>query len=88
MRSILNEQLSTKVPKVALRQIEVRRLMLGEDASASRAVFVVGYQSVSQFSREHCLLYCPAREAAGQGMYKLLHKLCRQPGLRLNTMGA
>ncbi|MDX5994690.1 hypothetical protein [Ectopseudomonas alcaliphila] len=47
MLSILNEQLSTKVPKVALRQIEVRRLMLGEDASASRAVFVVGYQSVS-----------------------------------------
>jgi AraC-like DNA-binding protein len=41
---------------VALRQIEVRRLMLGEDASASGAVFVVGYQSVSQFSREYCLL--------------------------------
>ncbi|WP_338072028.1 helix-turn-helix domain-containing protein [Billgrantia bachuensis] len=36
-----------------LRLIEARRLMLGEGASASSAAFAVGYESVSQFSREY-----------------------------------
>ena len=30
-----------------------RRLMISEDASASRAAFAVGYESVSQFTREY-----------------------------------
>ncbi len=36
-----------------LRLIEARRLMLSEDASASSAAFAVGYESVSQFTREY-----------------------------------
>ena len=36
-----------------LRLIEARRLMISEDASASRAAFAVGYESVSQFTREY-----------------------------------
>jgi AraC-like DNA-binding protein len=36
-----------------LRLIEARRLMMGEGASASRAAFAVGYESVPQFTREY-----------------------------------
>ncbi len=36
-----------------LRLIEARRLMMSQDASASRAAFAVGYESVSQFTREY-----------------------------------
>jgi AraC-like DNA-binding protein len=36
-----------------LRLIEARRLMLSEGTSASSAAFAVGYQSVSQFSRDY-----------------------------------
>ena len=36
-----------------LRLIEARRLMVSEGASASRAAFAVGYESVSQFTREY-----------------------------------
>ncbi len=36
-----------------LRLIEARRLMLREGASASRAAFSVGYESVPQFTREY-----------------------------------
>ena len=36
-----------------LRLIEARRLMLGEGASASRAAYAVGYESVPQFTREY-----------------------------------
>ena len=36
-----------------LRLIEARRLMLSEGASASRAAFAVGYESVPQFTREY-----------------------------------
>ncbi len=49
-----------------LRLIEARRLMLGEGASASSAAFSVGYESVSQFSREYRRLFGlpPARDTA------------------------
>ncbi len=40
-----------------LRLIEARRLMLSEGASASRAAFAVGYESVSQFTREYGRLF-------------------------------
>lgn len=36
-----------------LRLIEARRLMVSEGASASGAAFAVGYESVSQFTREY-----------------------------------
>jgi len=40
-----------------LRLIEARRLMTGEGLSASNAAFRVGYESVSQFSREYRRLF-------------------------------
>jgi len=40
-----------------LRLIEARRLMLAEGASASHASFAVGYESVSQFTREYGRLF-------------------------------
>lgn len=40
-----------------LRLIEARRLMLDEGFSASSAAFEVGYESVSQFTREYARLF-------------------------------
>ncbi|WP_371347930.1 AraC family transcriptional regulator N-terminal domain-containing protein [Ancylobacter sp. IITR112] len=40
-----------------LRLIEARRLMTAEGASASSAAFAVGYESVSQFTREYGRLF-------------------------------
>ena len=47
-----------------LRLIEARRLMVSEHASASEAAFAVGYESVSQFTREYGRLFGspPARD--------------------------
>ncbi|MFN3400109.1 MAG: AraC family transcriptional regulator N-terminal domain-containing protein [Ferrovibrio sp.] len=47
-----------------LRLIEARRLMLSEDMSASLAAYQVGYESVSQFTREYGRLHGapPVRE--------------------------
>jgi AraC-like DNA-binding protein len=39
------------------RLIEARRLMLDEGFSASSAAFEVGYESVSQFTREYGRLF-------------------------------
>lgn len=48
-----------------LRLIEARRLMVGEGLSASSAAFAVGYESVSQFTREYRRMFGrpPARDA-------------------------
>lgn len=48
-----------------LRLIEARRLMLSESATASRAAFAVGYESVPQFTREYGRMFgqSPARDA-------------------------
>lgn len=48
-----------------LRLIEARRLMMSEGATASSAAFTVGYQSVSQFTREYGRMFGtpPARDA-------------------------
>ncbi|WP_298723835.1 AraC family transcriptional regulator [uncultured Ferrovibrio sp.] len=48
-----------------LRLIEARRLMLTEDMSASNAAYAVGYESVSQFTREYSRLFGlpPVRDA-------------------------
>lgn len=48
-----------------LRLIEARRLMLDEGLSASNAAFEVGYESVSQFTREYGRLFNvpPRRDA-------------------------
>ncbi|HEX2527672.1 MAG TPA: AraC family transcriptional regulator, partial [Geminicoccus sp.] len=57
-----------------LRLIEARRLMLHEGHSASRAAFEVGYESLSQFTREYGRMFglppkrhslCAAQQAAG-----------------------
>ncbi|WP_026871216.1 AraC family transcriptional regulator [Inquilinus limosus] len=47
-----------------LRLIEARRLMLSEGATASSAAFAVGYESVSQFTREYGRMFGlpPVRE--------------------------
>lgn len=47
-----------------LRLIEARRLMLAEGMSASSAAFSVGYESVSQFTREYSRMFGspPVRE--------------------------
>lgn len=49
-----------------LRLIEARRLMLSEGVSASHAAFTVGYESVSQFTREYGRLFGlpPVRDTA------------------------
>ena len=48
-----------------LRLIEARRLMVAEGASASRAAFAVGYESVPQFTREYGRMFGlpPVRDA-------------------------
>ncbi len=48
-----------------LRLIEARRLMMSEGASASRAAFSVGYESVPQFTREYRRMFGlpPVRDA-------------------------
>jgi AraC-like DNA-binding protein len=48
-----------------LRLIEARRLMMSEGSSASSAAFAVGYESVSQFTREYARMFGapPARDA-------------------------
>jgi AraC-like DNA-binding protein len=48
-----------------LRLLEARRLMLGEGRSASSAAFLVGYESVSQFTREYGRMFGlpPAKDA-------------------------
>lgn len=40
-----------------LRLIEARRLMLSQRMTASRAAFAVGYESVSQFTREYARMF-------------------------------
>jgi AraC-like DNA-binding protein len=48
-----------------MRLIEARRLMVSEGQSASSAAFAVGYESVSQFTREYARMFGrpPARDA-------------------------
>ncbi len=50
-----------------LRLLEARRLMVGDGFSASRAAFEVGYESVSQFTREYGRMFGapPRRHASG-----------------------
>jgi AraC-like DNA-binding protein len=40
-----------------LRLIEARRLMVSEGFGASRSAFEVGYESVSQFTREYARMF-------------------------------
>ncbi len=48
-----------------LRLIEARRLLMAEGTTASAAAFAVGYESVSQFTREYGRMFglSPARDA-------------------------
>ena len=48
-----------------LRLIDARRLMQAEGISASHAAFTVGYESVSQFTREYRQIFGlpPVRDA-------------------------
>jgi AraC-like DNA-binding protein len=50
-----------------LRLTEARQLLLAESADAASAAYRVGYQSVSQFSREYARMFGnpPMRDAAG-----------------------
>ncbi len=49
-----------------LRLIEARRLMMGDGVSATSAAFAVGYESVSQFTREYGRMFglSPAKDVA------------------------
>ncbi|WP_191058307.1 helix-turn-helix transcriptional regulator, partial [Geminicoccus harenae] len=49
-----------------LRLIEARRLMLSEGRAVSSAAFAVGYESVSQFTREYRRMFGlpPVRETS------------------------
>lgn len=49
-----------------LRLLEARRLMIGDGLSATSAAFEVGYESVSQFTREYGRMFgaSPRRDAA------------------------
>jgi AraC-like DNA-binding protein len=49
--------LSPKQFQKQLRLIEARRLMMSEGISASSAAFAVGYESVSQFTREYSRMF-------------------------------
>lgn len=54
------KQLTTKSPlqyQKELRLIEARRMLLGGDMSVSNAAFGVGYESLSQFSREYSRMF-------------------------------
>ncbi len=51
-----------------LRLLEARRLMAHEGAAASRAAFAVGYESVSQFTRDYGRMFgAPPRRDIGDG---------------------
>ena len=49
-----------------LRLVEARRLMVAEEANVSMAAYAVGYESVSQFSREYARMFGvpPKRDAS------------------------
>ena len=51
-----------------LRLIEARRLLLTEGMAASRAAYMVGYESVPQFTREYARMFGmpPGRDARGR----------------------
>jgi AraC-like DNA-binding protein len=51
-----------------LRLVEARRLMLGAGHPASRAAYEVGYESVSQFTREYARMFGapPRRDVRAQ----------------------
>jgi AraC-like DNA-binding protein len=50
-----------------LRLLEARRLMLADEATATSAAYLVGYESPSQFSREYARMFGapPRRDVAG-----------------------
>jgi AraC-like DNA-binding protein len=51
-----------------LRLLEARRLMFSDGLSASGAAFAVGYESVSQFTREYGLMFgAPPRRDRSDG---------------------
>ncbi|MCE8021489.1 AraC family transcriptional regulator [Halomonas sp. MCCC 1A11036] len=61
-----------------LRLIEARRLMLDEGFSASKTAFEVGYESVSQFTREYGRLFQapPKRDAQRVREQSSVHSPC------------
>ncbi|KIN16681.1 AraC family transcriptional regulator [Halomonas sp. KHS3] len=59
-----------------LRLIEARRLMLDEGCSASNAAFEVGYESVSQFTREYGRLFQkPPKQDALRARRSIEHRV-------------
>lgn len=56
-----------------LRLLEARRLMLSDGERAGAAAFTVGYESVSQFSREYARMFgsSPSREPRASGRARL-----------------
>lgn len=57
-----------------LRLLEAKRMMVVEDANVMRAAFHVGYESVSQFSREYVRMFglTPKRDAAAaRSLYQM-----------------
>lgn len=50
-----------------LRLTEARQIMLAEDADATSTAYRVGYESLSQFSREYARLFARRRERISSG---------------------
>ena len=60
--------------KKTLRLYEAGRLLLTEPTSASSAAFSVGYQSVSQFSREYWRMFgTPPMQGILVALWQLVH---------------
>ena len=65
-----------------LRLVEARRLMLNEGRAASRAAGEVGYESVSQFTREYARMFgAPPRRDVRDGKGKISVKRASSPYL-------
>ncbi|WP_249979190.1 AraC family transcriptional regulator [Vreelandella olivaria] len=70
-----------------LRLIEARRLMLNEGFSASNAAFEVGYESVSQFTREYGRLFQAPPKRDALRLQKPI-EVVRQDAVALQRTGA
>ena len=63
-----------------LRLVEARRLMLGAGHAANRAAYEVGYESVSQFTREYARMFgAPPRRDIREGFVKTSSKRSSSP---------
>jgi AraC-like DNA-binding protein len=68
-----------------LRLLEARRLMAAEEATVSTAAFEVGYESVSQFSREYSRLFGISPKQDSRALRSLLEGFAGGSQMRRST---